>query len=307
VKEIICELKEINKIYQGRNVLNNINIKLQKGETYGFIGKNGAGKTTTMRIIVGLSLQTNGEIYLEGVKESHLLSEKRKKIGCMIENPALYMGMSAIENLEAIRILYGILDKKRSSQILRMVGLENTGSKAAKNFSLGMRQRLGIGMALMNNPQLLILDEPINGLDPDGIVEVRELIKGINKKHGTTILISSHILSEMYQTVDNYILIDKGRIVEEISHQELNKNCQKYILIKSDNVSTLIDTIRGKLNTENFRVMENNSIRMYDYTDDLLKVLSVLGSVGIDSKDISVMEDSLEEYFFKRTSCREES
>lgn len=299
MEENICELKGISKSYQNKIVLNNINIKLHKGETYGFIGKNGAGKTTTMRLIVGLSLPSKGDIYLDGAKDKISLCEKRKKIGCMIETPALYMGMSAQNNLEAIRILYGISDKNRTNEILRVIGLENLGKKAVKKFSLGMRQRLGIGIALMNNPDFLILDEPINGLDPKGIVEIRELIKKINKDFGTTILISSHLLSELYQTVNHYILIDKGNIIEEISHKELDSKCQKYILVKSADISNVKTILRSELNTENFKVMENGNIRIYDYTDDLLKVMNTFANAGIATNNISVTEDSLEEYFLK--------
>lgn len=305
MSEIVCELKQIYKEYQGKRVLNQIDLQLQQGEIYGFIGKNGAGKTTTMRIIVGLSFPTRGDVYLDGSKEKHMLTENRKKIGCLIENPALYTGMSAFENLEAVRILYGIEDKNCVNQVLKLIGLEDTGKKSVKNFSLGMRQRLGIGMALINRPKLLILDEPINGLDPNGIVQIRDLIKKIKKEYGTTILISSHILSEMYQTVDHYIFIDKGTILEKMDQEELNKKCQKYILIHTDQKENVIEYIRSQFHTEKFQIMDDSSIRMYDYTDDFMNVLQRFQQDKIDLKDISVREDSLEEYFLKRTSYPE--
>lgn len=217
----ILELRGVCKSYQKRPVLKNVDITLEKGKIYGFVGKNGAGKTTVMKIIAGLSKPDRGEIYISGKSEGKELQRLRRNIGCMIENPALYMDMSAAENLKALCILYGIEDENRAENILHFVGLENVGKKKVRHFSLGMRQRLGIGMALINDPQLLILDEPVNGLDPDGIVEIRELIKKINEKNSATVLFSSHILNEVYQIADHYILINHGEIIEQVSRNEL--------------------------------------------------------------------------------------
>lgn len=219
---IICELKEVSKIYNKSTVLNRINLRLEKGKIYGFIGKNGAGKTTIMRIITGLAYPTSGTVLLEGESDRKRLIEKRKKIGCIIEGPALSLDMTARQNLKALCILYGV-SSNVIDEILELAGLSNAGKKRVKHFSLGMKQRLGIGMALVNNPEFLILDEPINGLDPDGIVEVRNLIRRINKENGTTILISSHILSELQQIADHYILIKQGQIVNVFAKEGFDR------------------------------------------------------------------------------------
>lgn len=298
--EIVCELKNVCKSYKNRKILNNINILLEKGNIYGFIGRNGAGKTTAMKIISGLSFADKGELSVFGVHDLKNLEQVRRKIGCMIENPALYPEMTARENLKALCYLYGIDYKNRMEEILALVGLQSTENKKVKHFSLGMRQRLGIGMALINEPALLILDEPINGLDPDGIVEMRELIQKINQNKEVTILISSHILSEIYLMVDHYILINNGVIMEQLSQMELESKCQKYIIIKNGNLQVIKETLRGKLKTENFKVMSDGSVRVYDYIDNILLVMNAFYNTGIDTNGISAAEDSLEEYFFKR-------
>ena len=299
-KNYILELRDVCKSYQKRVILKNINIALETGKIYGFIGKNGAGKTTTMKIITGLSRPDQGEVYIMGKHELKDLESLRRNIGCIIENPALYQEMSATENLKALCMLYGIEDKERVKEILQLVGLENTGKKKVRYFSLGMRQRLGIGMALINNPRLLVLDEPINGLDPDGIVEVRQLIKKINREKNVTILISSHILNEVYQVVDNYILIKQGEILEQLSQDELEEKCQKYVLIKSGNSSIIKEVLRQKLKTENLVQMHDGSFRVYDYIGNILEVMKAFEGTGIDVNGISIAEDNLEEYFFKK-------
>lgn len=296
----ILELRGVYKSYQKRAILKNINISLETGKIYGFIGKNGAGKTTTMKVITGLCRADQGEIYIMGRNEPKDLVCLRRNIGCMIENPALYQEMAASENLEALCMLYGIKNMEHVKEVLELVGLENAGKKRVKNFSLGMRQRLGIGMALINNPQLLILDEPINGLDPDGIVEVRELIKKINKEKNVTILISSHILNEVYQVADNYILIKQGKIVEQLSQEELEEKRQKYVLIKNGNPVIIKDVLRKKLKTENFVQMDDGSFKIYDYTNCVLEVMNAFEGTSIDINGISIAEDNLEEYFFKK-------
>lgn len=300
VTNYICELKNVCKSYKKKVVLQDVNIRLEKGKIYGFIGKNGAGKTTTMKIIAGLSFADRGDIQIFGKETKKELECARSNIGCMIENPAFSPDMSAKENLKALCILFGIRDQGRIDDILALIGLENTGKKKVKNFSLGMRQRLGIGMALLNNPELLILDEPINGLDPDGIVEIRQLIKKINTEKKTTILISSHILSEIYLMVDHYIMISHGKIMEQISQKELEEKCQKYIRIKNSNTEIVKEILKNKLQTEHFQIMEDGTCRLYDYTEDVMSVMEAFKDTGINVNEICVKEDSLEEYFFKR-------
>lgn len=296
----ICEMTNVYKAYKEKPVLQDVNIHLEKGKIYGFIGKNGAGKTTTMKIIAGLTFADRGNIQICGKDAKGELDRVRRNIGCIIENPALYPEMSAKENIKALCILYGIKDSKRIDEILKLVGLEKTGRKRVKDFSLGMKQRLGIGMALLNEPQLLVLDEPINGLDPDGIVEVRKLIKKINTEQGVTILISSHILSEISFMANNYILINDGEIIEQISQKELEDKCRKYVCIKSGNPELIKLTLQNKLQTENFKILYDGSFKMYDYTDNMKAVIEAFADTNINMNEISLHEDSLEEYFFNR-------
>ena len=229
MSSVILEAHDLTKEYRHTVALDHIDLKIEKGKIYGFIGQNGAGKTTFLRLVTGLAFPTSGTLSLWGKTVEKELQEQRKRIGCMIETPALFPTMTAYQNMEIQRIQRGIPDKAVIQKTLDMVGLKDTGKKAVRNFSLGMRQRLGIAIALLNTPEFLILDEPINGLDPAGIVEIRNLLKSLNKEYGMTILVSSHILEELYQTASEFILIDKGKIIEEISDRELNDRCKRHI------------------------------------------------------------------------------
>ena len=207
MSSVILEAHDLTKEYRHTVALDHIDLKIEKGKIYGFIGQNGAGKTTFLRLVTGLAFPTSGTLSLWGKTVEKELQEQRKRIGCMIETPALFPTMTAYQNMEIQRIQRGIPDKAVIQKTLDMVGLKDTGKKAVRNFSLGMRQRLGIAIALLNTPEFLILDEPINGLDPAGIVEIRNLLKSLNKEYGMTILVSSHILEELYQTASEFILI----------------------------------------------------------------------------------------------------
>ena len=225
--ETIISLKNVSKKYRKVNALKDINLTLEKGKIYGLVGKNGAGKTTMMRIITGLAFASSGEVTVNAIK-----------CGALIEAPSLNMDMSAKQNLKFYRILLDEQQKESSRQdgksqknkeqmsddnILAMVGLEDTGKRKVKNLSLGMRQRLGIAIAFLAKPDFVMLDEPVNGLDPVGVVEIRNLVRRLNKENGMTILISSHNLSELYKTATDFIIIDKGRVKKEISHEDLER------------------------------------------------------------------------------------
>ena len=296
----VLETKDLTKKYKNTQALDGVNIKLEKGNIYGFIGQNGAGKTTLIRLITGLSFPTSGELYLFGQTGEKQLQEQRKRIGCMVETPALYPNMTAYQNLEIQRIQRGIPDKKVIKDTLELVGLKDTGKKKAKDFSLGMKQRLGIALALINDPEFLILDEPVNGLDPVGIVEVRELIKRLNKEKGMTILISSHILDELYQTVDHYIIISHGSILENLTQSELNEKCKKHIAIKVDDVSLAATILEEQLNTRNYQIMPDKTIRLYDYIEDVKSVSVALSKNNLIITGISLTGDRFEDYFIRR-------
>lgn len=296
----ILETKNLTKKYKNTQALDGINIKLEKGNIYGFVGQNGAGKTTLIRLITGLSFPNSGELYLFGQTGEKELQEQRKRIGCMVETPALYPNMTAYQNLEIQRIQRGIPDKKIIKDTLELVGLKDTGKKNAKDFSLGMKQRLGIAIALINDPEFLILDEPVNGLDPVGIVEIRKLIQRLNKEKGITILISSHILEELYQTADHYIIISHGAILEILTQKELNEKCKKHISIKVDDVSATAVILEEELHTNNYQIMPDKSICLYDYIEDIKSVSVALSKNNLIITGISLAGDNLEDYFIRR-------
>ena len=300
MSSIILQAHSLTKKYRHTVALDHIDLQIEKGKIYGFIGQNGAGKTTFLRLVTGLAFLTSGTLDLWGKSSAKDLQEQRKRIGCMIETPALFPAMTAYQNMEIQRIQRGIPDKAVIEKTLNMVGLKDTGKKSVRNFSLGMRQRLGIAIALLNTPEFLILDEPINGLDPAGIVEVRNLLKSLNKEYGMTILVSSHILEELYQTATEFILIDKGKIIEEISDQELNERCKRHIAIKATDPQKALLVLEEKLHTENFKLLPDGTIRLYDYLDDLEKVAAVLSDAHILVTGLSVSGDTLEDYFLSK-------
>lgn len=304
MEETIFEAKDLTKKYRGTLALDHIDLTLQRGEIYGFIGENGAGKTTTIRLITGLSFPTEGHMALFGKSGEKDLQKQRARIGCMVETPALYKNMTAGQNLEAQRIQRGIPDKECIGEVLKLVGLLGTGKKTVHHFSLGMRQRLGIAMALLNDPEFLILDEPINGLDPSGIVEIRELMKRLNRERGITLLVSSHILSELYQTATRYILLHKGRILEELTQKELDEKCKRHIAIKTDDAAKTATAIESSLHTTNFQIMPDGTMRLYDHLDCMEDVARVLSQARLLVTGLSLAGDSLEDYFLHKIGGR---
>ena len=293
---IILKTENISKKYGSTQVLNHVSITLENGRIYGLIGVNGAGKTTLMRQILGLSIPTSGEIELFG-KRGKDIARERSRLGCLIESPGLVLNLTAKQNLHLHRIMHGIADADIEDKLLETVGLTNTGKKKAKDFSLGMKQRLGIAIALLTNPELVILDEPINGLDPIGVVEIRELIKKLCDERGMTILISSHNLPELYQCATDYIIIDKGQVKQEISLEELEEKCRHYLRIESPDKEKLVAVLENELGTTNFKVMPDGSVQLYDLTEERDKVSDVLFSNGVKTTGFSLMGETLENYF----------
>ena len=293
----VLKTKNLSKEYKKIVALENINISIKKGDIYGLIGENGAGKTTLTRLITGLIYQTNGEIELFEEMEASKLSKQRRRIGCIIESPVLYEDMTAKQNLEIIRVQMGIPGKGCIDEVLNLVNLPDTKSKKVKDFSLGMKQRLALAIALLGDPEFLILDEPINGLDPIGIIEFRELIKKLNREKKITILISSHILSELHQLATYYGIIHKGKLIEEISVEELNERCKKHINLEVDDSSKASIILENNLKIKNFSVLPNNVIKIYDYLDRVKLISNELVSNGVGIERINTQGDGLEEYF----------
>lgn len=297
MSEKILSLNNVSKSFGHYKALKNINIELEKGKIYGLIGKNGAGKTTMMRMIAGLSFPTKGTIELFGKSRSKEFTEELKRVGCLIEYPSMNGNMSAAENLKLHRIMRGIPNKEFEQQLLELVGLKDTGKKKVKDFSLGMRQRLGIAIALIGNPELLILDEPVNGLDPVGVVEIRNLIRSVCEKQKITVLISSHNLPELYQTATDYIIIDKGEIKKELTFNELEECCRHHLAIKCDDPQKLTRIIEIKLHTDNYKVMQDYTVKLYDSFEDLKYVSETIYSNGVVPVKFAVEGDTLEKYF----------
>ncbi len=297
MKDVILKTYNITKKYGNQIAVNNVNMTIKKGEIYGFIGQNGAGKTTLIRLITGLIHKTNGDIELLGASSENELNKARTMVGSLIETPSFYNNMTARENLEVSRRIRNIPGNKCVDEVLELVGLKNIEKKKVKNFSLGMKQRLGIANAIMGNPRLLILDEPINGLDPMGIVEIRELLKKINKEKDMTILISSHILSELSELATTYGIISSGKLIEEITSQELKEKCRKYIDLKVDDTSRAVTILERKLGINDYQVLANKKIKVFSNLDNVGEVNSILSNSGIIVESIGVKGENLEEYF----------
>ena len=300
MNEVILKSYNITKKYGNQVAVNNVNMTIRKGEIYGFIGQNGAGKTTLIRLITGLIHKTGGEIELLGATGENELNKSRTMVGSLIETPSFYTNMTARENLEVSRLVRNIPGKKCIDEVLELVGLKDVEKKKVKNFSLGMRQRLGIANALMGNPKLLILDEPINGLDPMGIVEIRELLKKINKEKDMTILISSHILSELSELATTYGIISNGKLIEEITAEELAEKCRQYIDLKVDDTSRAVTLLERELGISDYEVLEDKKIKVFSNLENVGEVNSILSKSGVIVQSISIKGENLEEYFMNK-------
>ncbi|MEK4485666.1 ATP-binding cassette domain-containing protein [Psychrobacillus sp. FSL H8-0484] len=297
MNDYVLKTNQLSKRYKNQFALNKVNLSIEKGSIYGFIGQNGAGKSTLTRLVTGLAMPTSGTIELFGETSERKLIQARKRIGAMIEEPALYPHMTAAENLEAHRLLKGVPGKECVQKTLTLVGLLDTGKKKAKNFSLGMKQRLSLAIALLGDPEFLILDEPINGLDPMGVVEIRELLKKLNSEKGITIIISSHILSELHLLATHFGIIHKGELIEQMSLNELEEKCQKYLYIKVDNTEKAATIIETVLSTNDFEVMPDGVIRLYKYLNQPGIVSTTLVNEGLVIEEFKSMGQDLESYF----------
>lgn len=303
MNEIILETHNLTKKYKSFVALDNANIQISKGDIYGLIGRNGAGKTTLMKLITTLANKTSGDFKLFGKKDTEL-TETKRRIGCLIENPAFFPNLSAVENLKYYAIQKGIVDKKQIDETINLVGLTEAKKKKFKTYSLGMKQRLGIAFAILDNPDFIILDEPINGLDPIGISELRDLFKKLNEERNITILISSHILNELYQVANKFCIIEKGRVIKEITKQQLDEECSKCIVIKTTQASKAAVIIEEQLQTKKYKIIDNQEIRLYDYLENSGKVNKVLIKNDIDIISLYETGITLEDYF--KTVIKEE-
>lgn len=299
MQEMLLQTKGLTKQFGNFKAVNQINIHIKKGAIYGFIGRNGAGKTTCLKMISGLSTPSNGEIEIFGYQGKEL-SRIRSRVGCLIEAPGLYGNMTAYENLKIKCELFGIRKSGYIEDILKTVGLDDVGKKKTKHFSLGMKQRLGIGLALVGEPDLLVLDEPINGLDPQGIVEVRDTILNLNEERNMTILISSHILEELSKIATDYGIIHKGSLLQELTREELLQRCCERIEVVLEEPMRAVP-ILDSLGFQNYQVVDKEHIHIFERLDESPQLNMAFAKAGILVKGISITSEELETYFLNLT------
>lgn len=301
MSETLLKIKNINKKY-GRYYANkNISLEIVNGEIYGLIGKNGAGKSTLMKIIGGMVQKDSGYIEIFGESDKRKIDIMKKNIGFLIERPSIDLSLSAEENIK----LHSILKQEKVeniNELLKIVGLNDIGNKKVAKFSIGMKQRLGIAIALIGNPRLLILDEPVSGLDPIGIREIRELMLYLCKEKGITILLSSHNLSELYQVATEYIILNDGKINKKISHEELDKEVHDCIVIRLENldeVDSAINILKNKFNISRYKIEKNNSIKFFDFKDNSKKIFLELEKNKISISEFYIEKADIESYLIK--------
>ncbi|MBU3091013.1 ABC transporter ATP-binding protein [Clostridium sp. CM028] len=295
--EYILKTSNLTKTYNGKEVVANVNMNIKKGEIYGFLGPNGAGKTTIMKIMTNLVKPTSGEVEIFGEKLTDTSYEVLKRLGSIIEYPVFYERLTARENLELHCGYMGYHDKGAIDKAIDLVNLKNIDNKLVKDFSLGMKQRLGIARAITTKPELLILDEPINGLDPIGIKDLRNLFKMLSKEYGITILLSSHSLGEIEQIADTIGVINSGRLIEEVSMQSIRESNTEYIELVTKDYKKASYILSNNLNISNFKVLDIGVIRIYEATvpQSIISKTLVLNDVLIE--EITKKNSSLEEHF----------
>lgn len=291
----VLRTNKLTKRFGAKCAVNGVSMQIRKGEIYGFIGKNGAGKTTLMRLVLGAAMPSGGDIELFGGEE---LSRARHRIGALLEYPCLYKGCSAYENLKRFALLTGNT-KDELLEILELVGLKNVGKKKVGKFSLGMKQRLAIGIALLGHPEFLVLDEPVNGLDPAGIKEIRDVILRLNREKGVTFLISSHLLDELSKIVTTYGIIKDGVLIEQISAEELEGRCRHHLKISVDDVQKALSLLSCITDLSSVKV-EGNSLYMYSLIDKSDRINRLFVRHGIKVSELKIQAASLEEYFLER-------
>ena len=295
--ESVLTTRALTKRYGSHTAVDRVDLTVNRGEIYGLVGRNGAGKTTLIRMVTGQALPTGGELALFGASGGRELLAARARTGAMVETPSFYPYLTARQNLEYYRLQRGIPGKNAVDQVLEEVDLADTGKKTFKNFSLGMKQRLGLALALMARPDLLLLDEPINGLDPEGIVEFRNLLLELNRRRETTILISSHILSELSNVATHYGFLDKGHMLEQISAQRLREKCRACLQLTVDDAARAALALERRLDTREYEVLPGNVLRLYAFLDRPPTVTAALMEEGVALMGAESKNADLEDYF----------
>ena len=301
--DYVIETNNLSKIYYKNKVVNSVDMHVEKGKIYGLLGKNGAGKTTTMCMLLNLTYPSEGDIFLFGKNVNNHSNEIYSNIGSIIETPGFYENLTAFENLKIISKIRGDFNSNNINSVLQMVNLDNDKSKKFKDFSLGMKQRLGIAAAIMHSPELLILDEPINGLDPFGIKEIRTLLKRLSHEFGITILISSHILSEIENIADVIGFMDNGILIEEISKEELYTRLDKFVEFEVSDIDLAVDIFKKlDLKENNDYAVKGDVLCLYTHLNLRDKFNALFVKAGIDVKKVNLREENLEDFFTRFVS-----
>ena len=298
---MVLETVDLTKQYGKQFAVSELNMHVKKGEIYGLLGRNGAGKTTTIRMAMGLLQPTKGEVKLFGERLTVPTKQIFNRTGALIESPAFYENLTAKDNLKIIADLRGTQSRDCIDRALMLVNLENETHKKVKQFSLGMKQRLGIAMALMHEPEFIILDEPTNGLDPVGIQQIRLLIQKLCAEKGTTILISSHILSEIEQMANTIGIIDHGKMIEELSMDEIRRRNRHYVKMTVSDMNRTVPLLEKELCITDFEIVSEREIKIYQIETDFEKVNRLLNQNEIGVSEISMNKGNLEEYFLRLT------
>lgn len=296
-EQIVIDVKNLTKQYKKQVVVNQASFQIKKGSICGLIGPNGAGKTTIMKMLGGLVIPTSGEMSIFQSKTLQEQAKARERMSFMIETPYAKQELTAQENLEKQRLQKGIPNRERIGEVLELVGLSEVGNKKIKEFSLGMKQRFGIANALMGKPEIMVMDEPINGLDPEGIVEIRELLMKVNREEEITVLISSHILSELSLMCDDYLFIHHGEIIKHLTRQELMDECRNYLHIHTDRDELALAVLQEQLKVTKYEVKEDGSIDLFEYLEDVATVSRTLFENGVIPLELRTGGESLEEYY----------
>lgn len=295
----VIEVRNLTKTYGKLKALDNVSLRVPKGQIYGLVGKNGAGKTTLMRVLSNQTIGEQGEVSLFGEGTSAGLNKMRRRTGTMIEIPSFYPFLSARENLEYYRRQRGIAGSGCVDEVLEMVELSHADKKKFKNFSLGMKQRLGLALALMNHPELLILDEPVNGLDPEGIVQFRNILLKMNREYDVTILISSHILAELQNLATHYTFMDSGKIIQDISEKELSAISREHIELKVDSAEKASAVLEQSLGCVSYEVLPGNIVRVYELLGQPDAIAETLVKNNVRLFGIKETQTNLEDYFIE--------
>ena len=300
--EAIVTANNLTKQYGSFTALENVDLTVYKGDIFGLIGRNGAGKTTLLKILSGLTESTDGD-YSIFSKTGDDLRRQRRRIGCLIEEPAFFKNMTARENLKYYCLQKGITDLSQIDKVLETVALTGTDKKKYKDFSLGMQQRLGIAFALLDSPDLVMLDEPINGIDPIGVSELRDTFFRLNRERDVTLIISSHILSELYAVANRFLIIDKGKVIKDLTKEELDEECSMCTVLRTDNAAKTATVLEGILGITEYEISDNDEVRITQQDIEPMLITKTLVENGIGVGAIFESGLSLEDYFKKLLSA----